>query len=137
MKQYFTGFFTALCLATSFFLFIGANTGQNEFNKPIVIKGSQGFTYIDGDGIFIASDESKNVKVFFGLDKRDGGMIRLHNSSNKEMAYLGANNESGTLKLNNSNGFETCLISSEDNYGIINLFDRNGKLGYTESGQKN
>jgi hypothetical protein len=64
-------------------------------------------------------------------------MIRLHNSSNKEMAYLGANNENGTLKLNNSNGFETCLISSEDNYGIINLFDRNGKLGYAESGQKN
>ncbi len=136
MKQYFTGFFTALCLVTSFFLFLGARIDQNEFNKPIVIKGTNGFTYLDGDGIFIASENSNNVKAFFGLDKQDGGMIRLHNSLNREMAYLGTKNEHGMLKLNNSNGFETCMIFSEDDYGMINLFDRNGKLGFAQSGQK-
>ena len=63
-------------------------------------------------------------------------MIRLHNSLNREMAYLGTKNEHGMLKLNNSNGFETCMIFSEDDYGMINLFDRNGKLGFAQSGQK-
>ena len=116
MKQYFTGFFTASCLTTSFFLFLGARVDQNEFNKPIMVKGTQGYTYLDGDGIYIASEKSNNVKVFFGIDNQDNGLVRLHNASNKEMAYLGTKNKDGMLQINNADGFKTCFISSEDNY---------------------
>ena len=136
MKQYFTGFFTALCLTTSFFLFLGARIDQNEFNKPIMIKGIKGYTYLDGDGIYFTSQKSNNVKVFFGIDGQDNGLIRLNNSSNKEMAFLGVKNNDGIFQMNNANGFKNCLISSEDNYGIISLFDRDGKLGFFQSGQK-
>ncbi len=84
-----------------------------------------------------AIEKSNNVKVFFGIDNQDNGLVRLHNASNKEMAYLGTKNKDGMLQINNADGFKTCFISSEDNYGIISLFDRNGKLGFSQSGQKN
>jgi hypothetical protein len=47
MKQYFTGFFTALCLALSFFLFTGANKtnlGDITVNSiKVVDDGSGGY----------------------------------------------------------------------------------------------
>ena len=137
MKQYFTGFFTALCLTTSFFLFLGARIDQNEFNKPIMIKGIKGYTYLDGDGIYITSQRSNNVKVFFGIDGQDNGLIRLNNSQNKEMAFLGMKNNDSIFQINNVDGFKNCLISSENNYGVISLFNRYGKLGFFQSGQRN
>ena len=67
MKQYFTGFFTAVCLTASVFLFMGTqnkNLGDIVVNS-ISIKGENGETNIYD------------------------GYIQTNNADGKEIAYLG------------------------------------------------
>ena len=51
MNNYFTGFFTASCLAVSSFFFMGSRAAQ-KINEPILIVGEKGTTKI-GDGTVI------------------------------------------------------------------------------------
>ena len=61
MKQYFTGFFTATCLAASLFLFMGAKKTKVQ-TEPLLIKSERGTTTIGGG--FIELDGASGKKLF-------------------------------------------------------------------------
>ena len=141
MKQYFTGFFTAVCLTASVFLFMGS---QNKNLGDIVAKsirimgdgksgetnivggvlqtesirirgdGKLGETLIVGGGIGIMSNVGKSV-VILSSTKDGTGNIQTYNANEKVTAYLGTNMK---------------------NDGTIILFDRYGDTGWLQTGKK-
>ena len=71
MKQYFTGFFTALCLALSFFVFSGANKtnlGDITVNSIKVVD--------DGSGGYIITYNSDGERTSF-LGTSEGGLGKV------------------------------------------------------------
>ena len=77
MKQYFTGFFTAMALVTSVFLFIGAASNKNKIEaKMITVKGKDGSTLIM-DGTIVTLNKDGFVTGYFGNDKSKNGIITL------------------------------------------------------------
>lgn len=77
MKQYFTGFFTAMALVTSVFLFIGAVSNKSKIEaKMITVKGKDGSTLIM-DGTIVTLNKDGFVTGYFGNDKSKNGIITL------------------------------------------------------------
>ncbi len=77
MKQYFTGFFTAMALVTSVFLFIGATSNKSKIEaKMITVKGKDGSTLIM-DGTIVTLNKDGFVTGYFGNDKSKNGIITL------------------------------------------------------------
>ena len=77
MKQYFTGFFTAMALVTSVFLFIGAASNKSKIEaKMITVKGKDGSTLIM-DGTIVTLNKDGFVTGYFGNDKSKNGIITL------------------------------------------------------------
>ncbi len=81
MKQYFTGFFTAMALVTSVFLFIGATSNKSKIEaKMITVKGKDGSTLIM-DGTIVTLNKDGFVTGYFGNDKSKNGIITLFNKN--------------------------------------------------------
>ena len=76
MKQYFTGFFTAMSLVISIFLFIGASSNKKIEAKMITVKGEDGTTLIM-DGTIVTLNKNGFVTGYFGNDKSKNGIITL------------------------------------------------------------
>ena len=77
MKQYFTGFFTAMTLMVSLFLFIGAASNKSKIEaKMITVKGKDGSTLIM-DGTIVTLNKDGFVTGYFGNDKSKNGIITL------------------------------------------------------------
>ena len=67
MKQYFTGFFTALCLLTSFILFIGSQKKSlgNLVVDSLIVKGDDGsMTTVVGGGVITYNANGKQSCYF-------------------------------------------------------------------------
>ena len=119
MKQYFTGFFTASCLAACTFLFMGAhykNTGGKQYFDNIIANS---ITVVNRDGkggtIQILNEDAKTVTMF------GNGEIVAYNNSGTQTAFLGATKEgNGLLRLDqngsvmtyNENGKKTVFIGT-------------------------
>ena len=80
MKQYFTGFFTASCLTISTFLFIGANTANENLGDitvdSITLNGEFGGTIIMGGGILFSNKDNQQ-SLLIGSGDAGGGSIVL------------------------------------------------------------
>ena len=71
MRQYFTGFFSALCLSASFYLFTEVshdNSDNNEENQ-VVLTSEDGKTIIEGGSMRFINKEGKEI-VYIGVDKK-------------------------------------------------------------------
>tara|TARA_B100001765_G_C19226655_1_gene216275 strand:+ start:171 stop:467 length:297 start_codon:yes stop_codon:yes gene_type:complete len=96
MKQYFTGFITAVCLTASSFMFIGAeskNMGDIEVNSIKVV------------------DNNGRITVNLGTNVIGGGWLGTYNANGKKTSYLGTG-EGGTgiLVTYNADGEETIFL---------------------------
>ena len=77
MKQYFTGFFTAIILMISVFLFIGAASNNSKIEaKMITVKGKDGSTLIMY-GTIVTLNKDGFVTGYFGNDRSKNGIITL------------------------------------------------------------
>ena len=75
MRQYFTGFFTALCLATSLYFFISSDSSSNEeVNLPIIIEDDKGKVVINSESIRFYNKEKEEI-LFLGSTVRNAGSI--------------------------------------------------------------
>ena len=162
MKQYFTGFFTAVCLTASVFIFMGTqnkNLGDIVVNS-ISIKSENGETNIyDGyiqtnnaDGkltAYLGTGESGGGHVqtfnadgklttYLGTGNNSGGHVQTHNADGKQTAYLGTGESgSGFLATHNTLGVMTGYFgTNQDNDGIVTLSDRYGDKGWRQSGKQ-
>ena len=144
LKQYFTGFFTALCLSASFVLFVGSHKKSlgSVVVDSIIVKGDDGsMTTIIGSGMITYNTNGKQ-SCYVGTADQGGGVIRTSNINGKETCYLGANILSnGELIINNNKGNTIVWMGSIDNKnhmgdGGINLFDRYGDFGWGASGKE-
>jgi len=108
MKQYFTGFFTAVCLTASVFLFMGSQ------NKNL---GD-----IEANSISIVSPE--------GTTKILGGMIETFNKDEQLMTSNYSSENGGLFKIYNSNGYMTGMLATTTiNSGILMINgDKNNEV---------
>ena len=91
MRQYFTGFFSALCLSASFYLFTELshdNSDNNEENQ-VVLTGEDGKTIIEGGSMRFINKEGKEI-VYIGVDKKMAGKIQIQNRSGYKTASMGS-----------------------------------------------
>ncbi len=90
MKQYFTGFFNALILSVSLYLFIGNKSKLNfTINKPITIEDDRSKIIITSESIPIFN-KAKGEVVFLGLSSRNSGSIEIKNEKGYNVASIGA-----------------------------------------------
>ena len=111
MKQYFTGFFTAVCLTASVFMFMGSqnkNLGDIIVDS-ITIKGELGVTTIMGGGIIFYSSNGE-PKVMLGASESNGFLL-IYNSDSKETASLG----NGFIRTYNADGKEIAYLGTGEN----------------------
>ena len=91
MKQYFTGFFSALCLSASFYLFTEVshdNSDNNEENQ-VVLTGEDGKTIIEAGSMRFINKEGKEI-VYIGVDKKMAGKIQIQNRLGYKKASMGS-----------------------------------------------
>ena len=166
MKQYFTGFFTAVCLTASLFLFMGSqnkNLGAIEV-ESIVIKDETGATLIIPGAIQTRNTDGKET-CFLGTGHAGDGIIKTFNNDGKETCYLGtgeggggllavsnkdeqvriglriSDKDDGRITLINNKGNKVvvmgALYSEKHNAdGFIKLFDRYGDYGWGMTGKQ-
>ena len=66
MRQYLTGFFTALCLATSLYFFTSSDSSSSEeVNLPIIIEDDKGKVVINSESIRFYNKEKEEI-LFVG-----------------------------------------------------------------------
>ena len=105
MKQYFTGFFTAICLTTSVFIFMGST--DNNMGHIIV------------DSIIMRNPDTGDKTII------DPGMISFSRDDNI-YATMGAGKSSGVFSLlNDDNGVVLLMGKGASNDGFISTW--NGK----------
>ena len=120
MKQYFTGFFSAVCLTASAFLYIGAT----DVKENIILRDKNGrSTFINALGMTSYNSDGK-VTAFFGTDlENDCGQFKIANSYEeiRLAGYVDSKNNGalGTYCSNNSVG---TLLSSRDRGGNITVY---------------
>ena len=141
MKQYFTGFFTAVCLTASVFLFMGSqnkNLGEIEADM-ITITSELGTTYLIGGGIVLENQYGKDVFTV-GISDDGGGFLSTYNTDGKETSYLGTGEGGvGLLTTNNAGGKQTSYLGTgEGGGGHLSTYNADGKetsyLGTTDDG---
>ena len=109
MKQYFTGFFTALILSVSTYLFFGNKSKLNfTMNKPITIEDDRGKIIITSESIRIFN-KAKGEVVFLGSSSRNSGSIEIKNDKGYNVANIGAwygdgYSGNGSIIVNNDYG---------------------------------
>ena len=117
MKQYFTGFFTAVCLTASVFIFMGSqnkNLGDIEADS-IKLTGEIGTTYLVPSGLALRNKDGNLVFIVAVGDESGGGSLRTYNVHEKMTGYFGTN---------------------KNNDGMAILFDRYGDEGWSVSGKQ-
>jgi hypothetical protein len=163
MKQYITGFITAICLTTSVFMFVGAqntNLGDIEVTSLRIMGDNGSEILLIGRGIVM----SKNKKPMVTLFCEDiGGFISTFNADFKETTYLGTNaggdghietfnadgkttaflgtggSGGGHIRTSNADGKETAVFGTDkDGAGQLRTYNEDGKetayLGTNASG---
>ena len=91
MRQYFTGFFSALCLSASFYLFTEVshdNSDNNEENQ-VVLTSEDGKTIIEGGSMKIFNKEGLEI-IYIGVSERMEAKIQIQNKSGYKIASMGA-----------------------------------------------
>ncbi|MAJ44191.1 MAG: hypothetical protein CMF96_05530 [Candidatus Marinimicrobia bacterium] len=121
MKQYFTGFFTAICLILSLLLFIGA---EREKTGNVVVES---ITIVD---------PANNKKIFI-----NGNSISLFDKNQNLKGILGANNKSGYVYLFNHNNYKVFRAGSmygdgHTGNGYISLGNQYGDYGWSVTGKE-
>ena len=121
MKQYFTGFITAMVFTSSLFLFIGAK--KRTIDNLIVQK----ITIVDGSGdqvgeigsnknnsyLWLKSTRSKKPNINLIADSRQSEIV-VRGNSGQEVISLGANkNIGGSIRVNQKNGSRSLLLESD------------------------
>ena len=91
MKQYFMGFFSALCLLISFYFFAEANHDNigNDEKDQVILVSKNGKTIIEGGSIRFFNKEGKEI-VYIGVDKKMAGKIQIQNRSGYKIASMGS-----------------------------------------------
>jgi len=122
MKQYFTGFFTAACLTTSLFLFVGAQNNNTQ-NRPLIIAGERGTTRIGGG--FIEIDGPSGKKLFEVLvDGSNHGQLSMFNKNGRRTSSLSASEEGdGGLQVHNNSGTRVVDIRSSSFGGFVRTYN--------------
>ena len=121
MKQYFTGFITAMVFTSSLFLFIGAK--KRTIDNLIVQK----ITIVDGSGdqvgeigsnknnsyLWLKSTRSKKPNINLVADKRQSEVL-LRGASGQDAISLGINkNMGGNIRVNQKNGSRALVLESD------------------------
>ena len=121
MKQYFTGFISAMVFTSSLFLFVGAKkrTIDNLTVQRITIvdiRGDQvGEIGSDRNNsyIWLKSTKSKKPNINLVADSRKSGII-MRGSSGREAISLGINqNMGGNIRINQKNGSRALVLESD------------------------
>ena len=141
MKQYFTGFFTAVCLTSSIFFFVGAQKNHGDLlvsSLKIKDRYSASSITIESEGITMVNNKGKKL---LSIGKGDvlGGSIRAFSPEGREMIYLGSNidGDGGVIKIRNIFGEETGSFGTDINKnGIATLSDRYGEIGWVAFGKQ-
>ena len=109
MKQYFTGFFTAFCLTTSLFLFIGAQrtTLGDIVVNSIVVRDN-------GSGGYIATyNEQGKETTYLGTGSNGVGFLRTNDAIGNQATYLGAGARgNGFFSTFKAGSFETAFFGT-------------------------
>ena len=120
MKQYFTGFITAVVFTSSVFLFIGAKKRTIE-NLTV-----QKITIIDQTGkqigeigqkkndsyIWLKSRKNRKPAIMLSTDNNSGN-IAVRNSTGKDVVNIGSNKYSGgEINLNKKSGSRSISLES-------------------------
>ena len=139
MKQYFTGFFTAVCLTASVFIFMGTqnkNLGDIVVNS-ISIKSENGETNIY-DGYIQTNNADGKLTTYLGTGENGGGQLRTFNADGKQTAYLGTDEGGGGhLETFNIHEKMTGYFGTNNvNDGLAALSDRYGDAGWSASGKQ-
>ena len=121
MKQYFTGFITAMVFTSSLFLFIGAK------KRTIDNLTVQKITIVDGSGaqvgeigsnknnsyLWLKSTRSKKPNINLVADSRQSEIV-VRGNSGQEVISLGTNkNIGGSIRVNQKNGLRALMLESD------------------------
>ena len=134
MKQYFTGFFTGVCLVASAVMFMGAsnkNLGNITVNSITVMD--------DGTGGFIQTLNADGKQTsYLGTGGKGSGKLQTFNADGKQTSYLGTAVEgSGKLQTYNKHGVMVGYFGTDANEdGVIGLYNRYGDTGWSAFGKK-
>ena len=123
MQKYFTGFFTAVCLTSSIFIFMGSQNRSLGHIKAetIVVTNELGQTLINGDGMTLVNQYGKIVFAS-GIATDDSGYLQTFSKDGQEMCAI---NE-GVLKTYNKDGANTGYFgTNKDDDGVAILFNKN------------
>ena len=121
MNQYFTGFFTAMVLTSSLFLFIGAKkrTIDNLTVQKITIVGNNGDQVgeIGSDRnnpyLWLKSIRSKKPNIDLVADSRQSQII-MRGASGRDAISLGINkNMGGNIRINQKNASRALVMQSD------------------------
>ena len=147
MKQYFTGFFTAVCLTASVFIFMGSqnkNLGDIVVNSISVQNDGKEVVWLGtgkgGIGFLETYNADGKQTSYLGTGEGGGGHLSTYNADGKETSYLGTNKDgSGVLMIHNMDeqfiaGFGASPDNGKDGEAII--FDRYGDVGWSASGKQ-
>ena len=139
MKQYFTGFFTAVCLTASVFIFMGSqnkNLGDIKVNS-IYITGELGTTLISG-GVMGIKNKDGNYVNLVEVNDEGGGQLQTFNADGNRTAYVGTGEGGiGFLTTHNEHGVMTGYFGTNNkNDGVAALSDRYGDVGWSASGKQ-
>lgn len=129
MKNYFTGFFTAICLTVSSFILLGARSEfhQDIIANSIIVPNDDGsMTILDGDGITTYNADGKVVSVL-GKQNDDQGHLMLSNMEGNAICFLGSKDHGGALLTYNNRGKETSQLGTgKGSHGGLMIYNRNG-----------
>ena len=121
MKQYFTGFFTAMVFTSSLFLFVGAKkrTIDNLTVRKIMIidSGDKQIGEIGSDKgnsyFWLKSTRSDKPNISLVADKSQSEIL-IGSSSGREAISLGINkNMGGNIRVNQKNGSRALVLKSD------------------------
>ena len=121
MKQYFTGFITAMVFTSSLFLFIGAKkrTIDNLTVQKITIVDSGGDqvgeigSNKNNSYLWLKSTRSKKPNINLVADSRQSEIL-VRGNSGKEAISLGTNkNMGGSIRVNQKNGSRSLVLESD------------------------
>ena len=121
MRQYFTGFITAVFFTSSVFLFIGAK------KRTIDNLTVQRLTIVDSDGdqvgeigsnrnnsyLWLKSNRSKKPNINLVADSRQSEIL-MRGASGQDAIILGVNkNMGGNIRVNQNNGARSLVLESD------------------------
>ena len=138
MKQYFTGFITAVCLTSSLFLFMGSQI-IDEAEVIFLRDESDLFTGLGPGEIYLENPDGE-VAIRIGING-NGGFIKTYNNEGKMTASIGSNKEmDGEIILKNKLGYNVVSLGAHrgDGFsgnGVLNINNQNGEYGWSVIGE--